>query len=271
MTNDKFERIEKKFWMIEHQYRQLEKTLSEHMEPDQYGKSLIRNIYCDTDDYALTRRSIERPLFKEKLRIRSYSGFEQDSKVFVEIKRKVKEVGYKRRIEVPFSQAMLLLSGQETDCGNPQIEKEIYEFIRRYRPKPKVYLTYERVAMTGKNDPDLRITFDRNIKYREYEDGFDFTKDGACAIDEKSKVLMEVKAHGGMPPWLINELSRLQIYHCSFSKIGTCFTLHIAPELKFGCIAPVVPADRKTAPVSDFTKHPRFNFMSRKHKNAISA
>ena len=234
MANDKFERIEKKFWMSAEQYRELEKVLMEHMEVDKYGQSTIRNLYCDTDDYALIRRSIERPKFKEKLRIRSYKGFESDAKVFVEIKRKVTGVGYKRRIEIPFEKAKQLLDGKEIDCENQQIEKELHEFIRRYHPKPKVYLTYDRVAMTCKDDPALRITIDRNIRYKVCNQDGTFDLDTDQVMDDNSRVLMEIKAPGCIPLWLTSAMSRLKIYHTQFSKIGTCFTKFIAPELKFG-------------------------------------
>jgi len=237
MANEKFERTEKKFWMNTWQYEQIKPVLSEHMEMDKFGHSKIRNIYCDSDDYVLIRKSLEHPKFKEKLRIRSYSGFESDAPVFVEIKRKVLGIGYKRRIEVPFEQAKQLLSGKRIDAGNTQIEHELEEFIKRCNPKPKVYLTYERTAMTGKDDAALRITLDRDLRYRLYNEKLDFRKEGIPVMEDESMVLMEVKAPGCMPGWLIDILSELRIYQTSFSKIGTCFTKYIAPDLNIGSLA----------------------------------
>ena len=132
------------------------------------------------------------------------------------------------------TQAEKLLAGDEIEADNPQIERELHEFIKRYHPKPKVYLTYERTAMTGREDPSLRITIDRDIRYRLITEDFDYNnKETYPVMDDESMVLMEVKACAGMPGWLIHEMSRLKIYHTSFSKIGTCFTKHIAPRLHF--------------------------------------
>ena len=245
MGNNTFERIEKKFWMNEQQCKQMESVLLEHMEVDQYGRTTIHNVYCDTDDYYLTRKSIEGPYFKEKLRIRSYSGFDDDAIVFVEIKRKLNGIGYKRRLEIPLSQLDDLMSGRKINTENTQIEKELNEFVNRYHPNPKVYLTYERVAMfeKGQNghtdhmahmeDQGLRITLDRNIRYRIFTERADLTRATSPVMDDESMVLMEVKAPGCMPEWLISEMSRLKIYHTSFSKIGTCYTKFIAPRLEF--------------------------------------
>ena len=246
MGDSTFERIEKKFWMNAQQFRQMEPVLLEHMKVDQYGRTTIHNVYCDTDDYYLIRRSIEGPDFKEKLRIRSYSGFSEDANVFVEIKRKLNGVGYKRRIEIPLSRLDDLMNGKNIDCANPQIEKELHEFVNRYHPNPKVYITYERIAMfeKGQNghtdhmahmeDQGLRITLDRNIRCRVFTERADLNRETFPAIDDDSMVLMEVKAPGFMPEWLVNEMSRLKIYHSSFSKVGTCFTKFIAPHLTAG-------------------------------------
>ena len=233
MAGNKFERIEKKFWMTEKQFNAIMPVILEHMTVDEYGLSKICNIYCDSDDYALIRRSIEAPPFKEKLRIRSYGEFEADKKVYVEIKRKVNGIGYKRRIHVPFRKALELLEGNEIMADNQQIEGELHEFVRRYRPKPKVYLSYERFAMYGKEDPELRMTVDQKIRYAMYSEDMDFFKEGTPIIKDESMALLEIKSSGAVPLWLTEQLSRLAIYQASFSKIGTCFTNFIAPQLKF--------------------------------------
>ena len=225
----KFERVEKKFWLTAGQYRELLPTLDAHMRETRYGTSAVCNIYYDTLDYALIRRSVERPLFKEKLRLRSYGFPKEDSTVYVEIKRKLNGIGYKRRVSLPFGEAKRLLRGEPVPCGDPQIEGEILAFVRRYRPKPMVCLTYRRTAMTDRDDPEFRVTFDRELRYRlrdpEHPDG-----DGMQPImEDDSMILMEIKALGAIPRWLTDEMSRLRIYQAPFSKIGACYTLHIAP------------------------------------------
>ncbi len=227
----KFERIEKKFWINEKQYADLLPVLEANTVPDKHGESTICNIYYDTPDYALIRRSIERPLFKEKLRIRSYGVPRESDMVFVEIKRKLNGIGYKRRIKVPFGQAKKLLRGEVINCDNPQIEKELLDFIKRYRPQPMVYLSYRRYAMVDKHYPSLRVTIDRDLQYRlndiEHLDAANMKP----IMDNASTVLMEIKAPCAIPKWLIDEMSRLKIYQAPFSKVGTCYTRHIAKSI----------------------------------------
>ena len=229
----RFERVEKKFWMTDEQYRGLLPTLNAHLKQDRYGDSAVCNIYYDTVDYALIRRSVERPLFKEKLRLRSYGLPEESGKVYVEIKRKLNGIGYKRRIAVPFAEAKKLLRGEAITCSDPQIEGEILAFVRRYRPKPMVFLSYRRTAMTDENDPDLRVTADTELRYR-LEDAERPGKNGMKPIlEDDSMVLLEIKALGAIPLWLTEEMSRLRIYQAPFSKIGTVYTRHIAPTAAY--------------------------------------
>ena len=230
----RFERIEKKFWMTTEQYCALLPVFDVHMQHDRFGISTICNIYYDTPDYTLIRRSIERPLFKEKLRIRSYGIPGNDDIVFAEIKRKLNGIGYKRRISVPFGEAKKLLRAEPIRCNDPQTEAELLAFVERYHPEPKVYLTYQRYAMTAKDDPGFRVTIDRDLQYRISEVEYP-SKDGMKPIlEDESLVLMEIKALGAIPQWLTDEMSRLQIRQAPFSKVGACYTRHIAPICVYG-------------------------------------
>ena len=233
-VNYRFERIEIKFRMSAKQYQALLPLLDEKLDRDRFGLSTICNIYYDTPDYTLIRRSIERPLFKEKLRLRSYGIPGNDDRVFAEIKRKLNGIGYKRRISLPFGEAKKLLRGEPIHCGDPQTEAELLAFIERYHPQPMVYLTYQRYAMTAKDDPGFRVTIDRDLQYRISEVEYP-SKDGMKPIPEdESLVLMEIKALGAIPQWLTDEMSRLQIRQAPFSKVGACYTRHIAPICVYG-------------------------------------
>ncbi len=228
---NKFERVEKKFRMSEEQYNALLPILEEHCARDGYGTTIICSVYYDTPDYMLIRKSIERPKFKEKLRVRSYGVPKDDTKVFVEIKRKLNGVVYKRRISIPCGEVKTLMSGTAVGSDNPQIENEILEFVRRYGPEPRVYLSYERFAMYGRDDPSLRVTFDKNLRYRTDDTDIMSGAEGAPVMDDSGSMLMEIKAPSAIPMWLTDEMSRLRIYQAPFSKVGTCFLRHIAPVL----------------------------------------
>ena len=94
---DKFERREVKYLISAEQRRDIMKLVEEYMKPDEFGRSAICSVYYDTPDMLLIRRSLDRPVYKEKLRVRSYGPVSGDKKVFVELKKKYNGVVYKRR------------------------------------------------------------------------------------------------------------------------------------------------------------------------------
>lgn len=222
--NEIFRRVEKKYLLEESCYEALRKRLDQEMVEDTYGLSTICNIYYDTEDFLLVRRSNEKPIYKEKLRLRSYGVPGEASSSFIELKKKWNGVVYKRRIELPLSEARNYLEHGIYPASpvNPQILREIDYFCKLYRPVPKMYIAYDRIAMYGREDADLRVTFDFRIRSREEE--LDLTGgDAGKLLLENNKVLMEVKAQGAYPIWLADMLCGLEIYPTSFSKYGKIY------------------------------------------------
>lgn len=231
-----FKRVEKKYLLDEEKHRQLMERLEPYMQLDEYGLHTICNIYYDTEQFDLIRRSIEKPPYKEKLRLRSYGVPEADSKVFLEIKKKYKGVVYKRRISMTLQEAEDYLEGRAPLPSDGQIEREVDYFVRFYQPKAKMYIAYDREAYFGKEDASLRITFDQNIRSRE-EDIVLEGGDAGKLLLEKGCRLMEIKTGGALPMWLANILSELAIYPTSFSKYGNIYKENVAarlPELVAG-------------------------------------
>lgn len=219
-----FERTEKKYVISDAQYRLLKTVLDRHMTEDVYGCYTICNIYYDTPNNDLIRRSIEKPLYKEKLRLRTYGVATDDSNSFLEIKKKYKGVVFKRRIALPLHEAMAYLEHGQIPQKTGQIFSEIDYLIHYYHVVPKLYLAYDRIALTGRNEESgLRITFDTHIRsrtdrldLRERDDGEPLLPDGEW--------VMEIKASGAMPLWLTALLTEQKIYPSSFSKYGKAYT-----------------------------------------------
>ena len=217
-----FKRVEKKYIVTDEQQEELVRAMTGRAAADNYGLTTICNIYYDTPDHQLIRTSMEKPVYKEKLRVRSYGVPEKQGKVFVEIKKKFDGVVYKRRIDITADKVEDYLSGKNTDCCDSQIGNEIQWFQKLYHAKPKVYIGYDRIAFAGIEDPDLRITFDTNLRWRE--SNLDLTKgDYGQLIIPRDKVLMEVKIPGACPMWLTAILTELELYSTSFSKYGTVY------------------------------------------------
>lgn len=226
-----FSRYEVKYFLTQEQLHSLMPILLEHMSVDDYGQHTISNIYFDTERFNITRNSIEKPVFKEKLRVRAYGKPDPETgRVFVELKKKYQHIVYKRRImlTVPESNAFLL-GGVVPTSSDPQITREIAHFMNRNRPVPQVFLSYDRVALFGREDPELRITFDTNLLWRETDLDLCAGAYGDPVLPD-NHILMEVKIPGTTPLWLAHAFSALQIRSTSFSKIGTCYTRFILPE-----------------------------------------
>ena len=224
-----FKRVEKKYMLTREQYEYLINAISPYMTPDHYGETEIRNIYFDNADNELIETSLLKPTYKEKLRLRSYGVPKMDSTVFFEIKKKYRGIVYKRRISMKLKEAYAYIDGgklPESIEGN--IPTEIDYMMNRYSLTPKAFISYKRVAWTCENDPDLRITFDRDITSRYDDTRLESTADGHKILP-KDTVLMEIKIPGAMPLWLAHILSEKNIFPHSFSKFGTA---HVQNQIK---------------------------------------
>ena len=237
MAIEVFNRVEKKYLISEEEYDKFYEEIKEYMDTDKYCKDgqfySINNIYYDTETDALIRASIEKPVYKEKLRLRSYGVPTLDKKVFLEIKKKYKGVVNKRRTKLLLQQAYDFtekgIIPTEGDYINHQVVKELDYFIRFYKPMPKLFLAYDRMAMFGKEDNNLRITFDRNIRTRRENLRLEMGDEGEQLLDE-GQVLMEIKTPTSFPLWLTEILTRMEIKNNSFSKYGTEYKNYVLNE-----------------------------------------
>ncbi|MBP3370596.1 MAG: polyphosphate polymerase domain-containing protein [Clostridia bacterium] len=226
-----FKRYEIKYMLTVEQKNKMVEIMEPYMSIDKYGHTTIRNIYFDTDNYRLIRRSIEKPLYKEKLRIRSYQTATDDSPVFVELKKKYKKVVYKRRISMTEHEAMAWICNGESPPVETQITREIDYFRNFYgNMRPAVFLSYEREAFFSKDKSDFRVTFDDNILCRQTQMSLCEEPYGDRILEE-GKVMMEIKCSGGMPLWMAHALTELGLSKTSFSKYGIAYQTLIFPEL----------------------------------------
>ncbi len=218
-----FKRYEIKYLITEEQKHIILAAMEPYMALDEFGRTTIRNIYYDTYSFRLIRDSIEKPVYKEKLRVRSYSTADKDSTVFVELKKKYKSVVYKRRVSMTESEASDWLSGRADPPKHTQITDEVDYFLKFYRElHPAVFLSYEREAFFSKGGDDFRVTFDENILYRR--DGLSLTLEPeGTPILEDGYSLMEIKTSGGIPLWMTKVLTDNSIFKTSFSKYGNAY------------------------------------------------
>ena len=217
-----FKRVEKKYLIDKSTYDKFIEAIDPYMQMDQYGLHTICNIYFDTDDYDLVSRSIEKPVYKEKIRLRCYGTPSKESASFIEIKKKYKGVVYKRREEFTYDEAKRFMLGKEHPSKDSQITKEIDYFLDFYNPVAKLYLAYDREAFFSTNEDMVRMTIDRNIRYREDEIDMINGDYGERLFDDDLR-LLEIKVADAFPLWLTSILTELKIYPTSFSKYGNIY------------------------------------------------
>ncbi len=226
-----FKRYELKYMLTQEQKKKVLQAMAPYMTLDKYGRTTIRNIYYDTDNYLLIRRSIEKPAYKEKLRIRSYSQATPDSIVFVELKKKYNSVVYKRRISLPELEATEWINSKHQCRKHTQISEEVNYFIDYYKTlHPAVFLSYEREAFYSNDGSDFRVTFDDTILCRQEDLSLESEVYGTPLLPA-GMVLMEIKCSVGIPIWMAHVLSEEHIYKTSFSKYGTAYQTMIFPKL----------------------------------------
>lgn len=218
-----FRRYEMKYLIDRKQKERILRAMEPYMTPDEYGRSTIRNLYYDTGNYRLVRTSLEKPAYKEKLRVRSYKAAGPEDEVFVELKKKYDSVVYKRRTSLTGRTAMECLAGREEFPGKTQIENEITYFLRFYGDlAPKVWLSYEREAWFTRDFGEFRVTFDENILWRETDLSLAKGIYGAPLL-APGQTLMEIKTPFSIPLWMVRVLSDEKIGRTTFSKYGNAY------------------------------------------------
>ena len=238
---ENFARIETKYMVSGDRYEGLMRSLKHLIKPDVYGDTRIYNIYYDTPDYRLIRRSIEKPVYREKLRLRSYCVPKKDTGCFLEIKKKYEGVVYKRRIKLAYGDAVENLEkGEPFHCMeeqareqglkfsvDTQIENEINSMIAYYKClQPKMVISYDRLAFTGVEDSDFRVTFDTNITWRTNDLDLSDGGYGKSLLEEGCR-LMEVKCGGSVPLEFAEILSENHIYKTTYSKYGNAYKEYV--------------------------------------------
>lgn len=227
MSIEVFNRHECKFLIDKAIYEEIQNKLLQYMELDEYNKThefyTISNVYYDTEDNQLIRNSLAKPKYKEKLRLRAYGVPKEDEKVYLEIKKKVCGLVNKRRTKIRLNEAYdFVKSGEKPkikDYMNKQVLNEIDYILKIYDLEPKLYLAYDRKAMFSRDNHDLRITFDTNIRARRYDLKLESGDHGENLISN-DQWLMEVKAEKNIPLWLAKMLSEYKVFRTNFSKYG---------------------------------------------------
>ena len=217
MKENIFKRIEQKYILNKDEYEKMQEIIIKYFNKDKYYQSKIFNIYFDNLNNDMMISSIEKPIFKKKIRVRKYG---EDNKVYLEIKEKYNGIVYKRRVSLTDDEFDDYI--QKKKGNDKQIMKEIDYYINYYKLKPYMFLAYDRLSYYDKDNESFRLTFDSNIRYRFNNLDLLDNKNNKKYFEEE-KYIMEVKARNSLPIWFVSYLSENKIYPDSFSKAGNIY------------------------------------------------
>ncbi|NCB32781.1 MAG: polyphosphate polymerase domain-containing protein [Erysipelotrichia bacterium] len=224
-----FRRTENKYSLSIEQKEQFVMLAGDHIIEDFYFQYTVHNIYMDTADNAMIIHCLEKPEYKEKIRMRTYGAPEEHKPVFLEIKKKYHGITAKRRVALSLAEAdEFIISGVLKGTG--QIVSELNAAISLYHPVPKVFAAYDRLSYAGTIDSDLRITFDTNLRYRTECLNLNLSRHDRNMFSDEI-VLMEIKAADRCPLWLTEVMRELKIRPSSFSKYGTIYQKDLKDKL----------------------------------------
>lgn len=218
-----FRRVEQKYILSKKQYELLQDIIKSKFKKDKYYKSKIYNLYFDNSSNDMIINSIENPLYKEKIRVRSYNEVKnKDDIVYLEMKQKYKSIVYKRRVMMTLFEYNKYIRSGKVSKKDGQIMKEIDYYIKYYKANPYVYVAYDRLSYYAIDDINFRITFDNNLRYRFDDLGLYDSKLDKKYFDN-DMYIMEVKSMNSLPLWFVEVLSLNKIYPQSFSKVGNIY------------------------------------------------
>ncbi len=215
-------RYEVKYILSPEKVEFLKEKLKGRMEVDQFGLTSIASLYYDTKNYRLIRSSLDKPEYKEKIRLRSYGLATETSPVYLELKRKASDIVYKRRVQSTIPKVIQFFDGEKEALPDGQINKEITFFRDYYRELvPTCLIIYDRVAYYEPGG-DIRMTIDYNPRYRMEDLTLTESMDGTSLLPEGYAIL-EIKVQGVFPLWLTEILDEGKIYKSSISKYGEAY------------------------------------------------
>lgn len=218
-----FKRIEQKYILSKIEYELLQDMIKKYFNKDKYYKSNIYNLYFDNDNNDMIINSIEKPIYKDKIRLRSYNESKnKDDIVYLEMKQKYKDIVYKRRVEMTLNEYNKYINNETISIKEKQILKEIDYYINYYRIKPYIFIGYNRLSYYSKDNESFRITFDTNLRYRLDNLYLSDNKNNKYYFEEETYI-MEVKSNSNLPIWFVEVLSKNKIYPRSFSKVGNIY------------------------------------------------
>ncbi len=229
-----FNRFELKYLVTLRQAEKMRQELLTYLLPDEHagGSYTLSSLYYDSPDYRFFWEKIDGIRFRRKLRIRHYengAGLTAETPVFVEIKQRLDRVTQKRRLLLPYQEALRLCNQrQPPECASRDrpVLDEVQAMLWQYDLHPVSLVRYQRLALVGSDyDLGLRVTFDTALAYRTDQLLLHATP-STLPMFPADRVVMEIKVNERIPYWLTELVAAHQLSLVRLSKY--CRSIELA-------------------------------------------
>lgn len=189
------------------------------------GSYPITSLYYDTPGFKAYWDKIDGQRNRRKVRVRVYGDTEVTPATlcYLEVKQRINQVMRKRRVVLPYDQAVDFDAFPELAAARPAAEsallQEVYYLYRTLQLRPACIVTYDRLALEGDElAPDLRVTLDTQIRGRTHDLSLISGDHAANRLALPANLaVLEVKANHNVPGWLANLLAR---HGCTLRRIS---------------------------------------------------
>ena len=254
-TIRRFNRFELKYLVPVTAAARFRQALRAYLAPDEHGDSCgcyyLSSLYYDGPDLRFYWEKVDGLSFRRKLRIRQYESavpLAADAPVFVEIKQRLNRVTQKRRVLLPYGEALRLCDerqmprsdGSQRTAQDADVIDEMLEMLWQYDLRRSSIVRYSRQALIGTDyDIGLRVTFDTDLSYRVSNLHLD-EQDGGLPLFPPDWTVVEIKVNERIPYWLTELVAAHDLTLTRVSKY--CRSIELAqglaaPAWRFALVA----------------------------------
>ncbi|MEU8039206.1 polyphosphate polymerase domain-containing protein [Streptosporangium sp. NPDC049078] len=238
-----FNRYEIKYLVETSEAVTLRKEIEQRLDRDRHSGQEgygIWSVYYDTRQLRFYWEKIEGLRFRRKLRVRHYGDrftLRDDTPVFVEIKQRVNRVTQKRRVSLPYRDALRLCDGRQMVEHEPSQRaflQEVLDLSLRLDLRAVAMTGYTRHAYVGRDaDVGLRVTFDNRVRGRDRDFHLGADAENRLIVPAHMSIV-EVKANERVPYWLTDLTAKRNLQVVRVSKYCQSVEAHgLAPRSVF--------------------------------------
>ncbi len=204
------------------------------------GQYTVRSIYFDTPGFEMYHTKVDGIAHRLKVRLRGYNMGDDNSTVFMEIKRKYEGPILKNRCDAPYGVVKQLFNGASIDdfqgrISHPDNARRFLYQVYSRNLRPVVNVIYDREPYLGNTlhlENDFRLTFDLHLRSVAYPSADGLFEEQDLQYAYPGFFILEVKFNQFCPAWMKPVLEDFQLRKEPASKYVGCILANrfIRPE-----------------------------------------